>query len=93
MNLGCKELGISYRLSVVRGGGGCEVDAKQIGPENSILFKNSFKQLCIQTYGLVVYDRNHYFSLGAILKPKSKMSWCFQVDTVTDCNHISKGEI
>ena len=76
MNLGCKELGISYRLSVVRGGG-CEVDAKHFGPENSILFKNSFRQQCIQTYGLVVYDRNHYFGLGPILKQKPKMSDTF----------------
>ena len=32
-------------LDIAVGGGGCEVDAKHIGPENLILFKNPFKQL------------------------------------------------
>ena len=32
-------------LDIAVGGGGCEVDANHIGPENSILFKNSFKKI------------------------------------------------
>ena len=40
----------------------------------------------------LVYDRNHYFVIGPILKPKPKLADTFDRYCTHYRNHISKGE-